>query len=122
MIYKIGTVADMKSIVLEDNIAKQAVYKYATILTEEYGANRNVDKDDGGYILYATPGTKADDLKKLFDYTQNIVEFVDVDGGVCSAVYILSSDFGVVIVMSLADAPPEILKEINTKTEEENDS
>ena len=119
MIYKIGTVSDVRSIVFEDRVAKKEVYKYATILTEEYGANRNIDKDDGGYILYATPGTKADDLRKLFDYTQNIVEFVDVDGGVCSAVYILSSDFGVVIVMSLADAPPEILKEIINKTEEE---
>ncbi len=119
MIYKIGTVADMESIVFEDSTSKKEVCKYATILTEEYGADRNIDKDDGGYILYATPGTKADDLRKLFDYTQNIVEFVDVDGGVCSAVYILSSDFGVVIVMSLADAPPEILKETINKTEEE---
>ena len=119
MIYKIGTVADMGNVVFEDRTAKKEVYKYATILTEEYGANRNVDKDDGGYILYATPGTKADDLKKLFDYTQNIVEFVDVEDDVCSAVYILSSDFGVVIVMSLADAPPEIIKETINKTEEE---
>jgi len=118
MVYKIGSIADLESISITDDDTKKILRHYARILTNEYGADRNVDKDDGGYILYATPGIKADELKKLFDYTQNIAEFVDVQDEVCSAVYILSSDYGVVIVMSLADAPPEILKEIKDKMED----
>ena len=38
--------------------------------------------------------------------------YVDVYGNICTAVYVLSSDYGVVIIMSLSDAPAEILKEI----------
>ena len=117
MVYKIGTIADLSCIVFEDIVAKDIIRHYAKILTNEYGAERNIYKDNGGYILYATPGTKAKELKKFFDYTENVVEFVDVQDGVCSAVYILSSDYGVVIVMSVADAPIEILKEIKDKTE-----
>ncbi|MBR6510448.1 MAG: hypothetical protein IKT38_07570 [Clostridia bacterium] len=113
MIYKIGSVADMQSIVFENDTIKQTIYHYASILTTEYGADRNVDTDDGGYILYATMGTTAEEIKAFFDYTQNIVEFVEVQDDVCSALYILSSDYGVVIIMSLTDTPPEILKEIN---------
>ncbi len=114
MIYKIGSVADMQSIVFESDNTKQIIYHYASILTHEYGADRNIDTDNGGYILYAMSGTNAEEIKAFFDYTQNIAEFVDVEDDVCSALYILSSDYGVVIVMSLADAPPEILKEIET--------
>ncbi len=113
MIYKIGSVADMQNIVFENDTIKQTVYHYASVLTAEYGADRNIDTDDGGYILYATMGTTSEEIKAFFDYTQNIVEFVEVQDDVCSALYILSSDYGVVIIMSLADTPPEILKEIN---------
>ncbi len=112
MIYKIGSVPDMDSIVFENDTEKQVVYHYANILTTEYGADRNVDKDDGGYILYAPSGTKASEIKTFFKYDENIAEFVDIQDGICSAVYILSSDYGVVLVMSLADTPPEILKEM----------
>ena len=110
MIYKIGTLYETESIAFENETAKEIVRYYASILSTEYGENRNVDTDDGGYILYATQGTDGESIKALFDYTQNIAEFVDVKNDICSAVYILSSDYGVVIVMSLVDTPPEILK------------
>ena len=118
MIYKIGTIADMDSIAFENDNIKQTVYHYVSILTYEYGADRNIETDDGGYILYATMGTTAEEIKAFFDYTANLVEFVDVQDDVCSALFILSSDYGVVIITSLADTPPEILKEIEIQTEE----
>ena len=118
MVYKIGLMSDLERITITDDDTKNIIRHYARILTDEYGADRNIDKDDGGYILYATPEAKAEELKKFFDYTQNIAEFVEVQGEVCAAVYILSSDYGVVIVMSVADAPPEILKEIKDKMED----
>ncbi len=117
MIYKIGSIDDMQQISFESIVAEEMVYHYASIMTYEYGANRNIDTDDGGYILYATLGTNAEAIKAFFDYTQNVVEFVDRKADICSAIYILSSDYGVVVVMSLADAPPEILKAINDNME-----
>lgn len=112
MIYKIGTVDDMKSIVFENDTIKQLVYHHARVLTCEYGADRNIDTDDGGYILYATMGTTAEEIKAFFDYTKNHIEYVDVQDDVCSALFILSNDYVVVIITSFADTPPEILKEI----------
>lgn len=113
MVYKIGSTADMQSVVFENANAKELVYHYARILTYEYGANRNIDTDDGGYILYATSGTTIKEIETFFDYSGYEVELAIQQGGVCSALYILSSDYAVVIVMSIDDAPPEILKEID---------
>ena len=113
MIYKIGSVADMPNVAFENDDSKEFVYHYARILTYEYGADRNIDTDDGGYILYCTSGTTAEAIKSFFDYTANCAELVHQQGDTCSALFILSSDYGVVIITSLADTPPEILKEIN---------
>lgn len=112
MIYKIGNVDDLESIAFDNDNAKELCTHYVSILSSEYGTHRNVDTDNGGYILYVTSGTSTDEIKTFFDYTQNLVELVDLKGGICAAVYILSCDYGVVTVMSLADMPPEILKEI----------
>lgn len=103
----------MESIVFDSNDARELTYHYARILTYEYGADRNIDTDDGGYILYCTSGTTAEAIKSFFDYTENCVELVHQQGDTCSALFILSSDYGVVIITSFADTPPEILKEIN---------
>ena len=113
MVYKIGNVEDVLAIPSIDEVAKVKLLEYANILSSEYGAHRDVDKNLGGYILYATEGTDAEEVKDIFDYSAKIPEYVDIYGNICTAVYILSSDYGVVIVMSLSDAPTEILKEIN---------
>lgn len=118
MVYKIGSTADLANIAITVNEALQVIRHYAEILTTEYGADRNVDTDNGGYILYATPNTSYDEIKSLFDYTQYLAESVQISGNVCATVYILSNDYGVVIVMSANDTPPEILKEINNTTED----
>jgi hypothetical protein len=86
------------------------------VLATEYGEDRNIDTA-GGYILYALPGTTAEEIKEKFDYTQNLIEYGEAFEDVCYAVYILSADYGVVIVMSTADIPKEILKEIKNKKE-----
>ena len=118
MVYKIGNVLDLARIPIVSDKAKEILYHFAKVLTTEYGEDRNIDTDDGGYILYATPGTDVKEIKERFDYTQNIIEYGEVFESVCYAVYIISSDYGVVLVMSTKDIPKEILKEINNKGEE----
>ena len=86
-----------------------------SILSDEYGENRNIDTDLGGYVLYAVPGTPIEEIKAFFDYTKNAVEYAETSGSVCALVYILSSDYGVVIVMSTADATEEMRKELKIK-------
>lgn len=112
-VYKIGNIGDLTDLSIENKSVLQLLRQYATILTTEYGADRNINTDDGGYILYATPDATTEDIKACFDYTCHTVEYVDKLEEVCSAVYLLSNDYGVVIVMMIANAPPEILKEID---------
>lgn len=108
MVYKIGNIKDLESLPSMDDVTTTTLYEYAKVLTYEYGEDRDIDHSDGGYILYATEGTPAEDIKEYFDYTQNTIEYVNRSGHICSAMYLLTNDFAVVIVLSIADAPKEI--------------
>ena len=50
MVYKIGNVSDLAKIPIACNKAKEILYHFARVLTTEYGEDRNIDTDDGGYI------------------------------------------------------------------------
>lgn len=113
MIYKIGTIADLNSLPLLDDTTLELLYHHASVLTTEYGANRNVDEDDGGFVLFAPPGTSNKDIKAFFDISEHTLEYVNTYGSLCEAVYLTNNDFAVVIVMSIADAPTEIRNEID---------
>jgi hypothetical protein len=69
--YKAGTIAEFKALELEEKIPDEVyaeALKIVTMLDENYGKDRDVDNDDGGYIVIAM---NKDDL----DYfSQNCVE------------------------------------------------
>lgn len=113
MVYKIGNVSDLDMIPLIDDTALELLCHYAIVLTYEYGEERNVDTDDGGYILYCPPGTNTEDIKAYFDYTKHTLESADRFGSLISAMYILHNEFVITIIMSADDAPIEIINEIN---------
>ena len=50
MVYKIGNVSDLAKIPIASDKTKQILYHFAKVLTTEYGGDRKVDTDDGGYI------------------------------------------------------------------------
>ena len=113
MVYKIGNVSDLESIAITDANAYALLSQYASLLSYEYGEDRNVDTDDGGYVLYATPSTNSDDIKAYFNYTKHVVESADRFGSLVVAMYLLHNEYVVLIVMSEDDAPEEITKEID---------
>ena len=108
MVYKIGNVCDLKDIPIPNSVVYDVLYEYLKVLTFEYGQSRNVDTDDGGYVLFAEDGTLVEDIKAYFDYSKHIPEYVNRSGEYCSAVYLLNNEFAVTIVMSINDAPKEI--------------
>ena len=108
MVYKIGNVSDLGMIPLIDDTALELLHHYAKVLTTEYGQERNVDTDDGGFILYAPLGTNTEDIKALFDYTKHIVESVDRVGQLYVAMYILHNEFVVTIVGWINDIPTDL--------------
>ena len=112
MIYKIGNLADLERLPLIDDTALELLYHHAKVLETEYGKERAEDSD-GGYILFAPSGTNAEELKALFDVSEHTAEYVNKYCNLCEAVYLLNNDYAVVIVMSIADAPTEILNEID---------
>ena len=113
MVYKIGNVSDLESIAITDANAYALLSQYARLLSYEYGENRDVETDDGGYMLYATPSTNSEDIKAYFDYTKHVVESADRFGSLVVAMWIIHNEFVVLIVMSEDDAPIEIIKEID---------
>ena len=112
MVYKIGNISDLSTIPISDGETFELLYHYARVLTDEYGQDRNIDKDDGGYILYCSPDTKAEDIKAFFDYSKHTVESVDRYGDLVVAMWILNNEFAVATIMSAGDVPIELVNEI----------
>ena len=116
MIYKIGNIRDMAFLPLQDDEVRQVIYQHARILSDEYGEYRDVDKDDGGYILYVKPGTSPQDIKNSFDYSKATPEQVDVvETSTCklfSALYMLNNEYSITLIMHEGDVPKEILEDI----------
>lgn len=108
MIYKIGNLADLERLPLIDDTALELLYHHAKVLETEYGKERAEDSD-GGYILFAPSGTNAEELKAFFDVSEHTPEYVNTYGNLCEAIYILTNDYAVVVIMSISDATTEIL-------------
>lgn len=117
MVYKLANVSELSGLPPMDNHTLNILYEFTSILTQEYGANRDVENDDGGYVLYAPPGTPCEEVKSLFNYSVHPIEYVNQDldalPPLCAAMYILSNEYTVIIVMSIADAPAEITNEFD---------
>lgn len=113
MIYKIGNLADMKALPEMNNNIFLVIHSYASVLIKVYGADRNIDLDDGGYILYVERYSNESELKEYFDYTQHTVEYFDfLDDGYVSVTYLLNNEFAVTIVIAIDDLPKEIEQEL----------
>ena len=109
MVYKIGNVSDLEELPQLEDTALELLYHYASVLTTEYGAEREVDHDDGGFLLYATSGTSAEDIKPFFDFSKAVAESVDRFGELLTAMFLLNNEYAVTIVMSASDAPQEFI-------------
>ena len=117
MIYKIGNIKDVDNVPETEKHAKPAITKFAKILSDMYGADRDIDRDLGGYILYATKDTTDDEIKEKFDYSEYLVEYIEeFEGNIYAAVYILSADFAVVIITHADDFPGEIYDDAERQT------
>ena len=116
MVYKIGNMEDVKNIPSISDAETKVIIKFARILSEMYGSDRDIDNDYGGYILFAPKGTNHKEIKSVFNYEENLLEYAELHkGDVCAAVYITSTEYGVVLIMSMDDVP-DIIREALPKT------
>ena len=109
MVYKLGTSKDMSMLasLTVPHTVRCALQGDLAILDREYGAERNIDKNDGGFLLYCTPGTKPMEVKSFFDPGKHVPEWAEPVRGepaYTMALYLLTNDYAVELVMATQDA------------------
>ncbi len=119
MVFKLGHTEDIKELPFEvtgrlyDNL-----YEFLVVLDNEYGEGRDLDHDDGGYVLFCAPGTAVKEVKQYFDCSALSPEWVDKidhEPEYCSALYMVKDDYAVVLLMAkndIYDGRDSVLKKI----------
>ena len=76
------------------------------VLDEEYGTNRNIQKDLGGYVLLCDNDTTIEELDEVVNLSYDLYEWADeietYNDTYVMALYLLSSDYSIVTVTTKA--------------------
>ena len=85
------------------------VLRGLAVLSAEYGETRN---ESGGYSLVADTKEDLYWVRKVFDDRQHSCEWATKlgDSGFCSALYLLSNEFSVMLYIPIALANKDILE------------
>ena len=116
MLYRIGTLSDFArfSAALPESV-RSCVAQNVAILDREYGENRHLDHDDGGYCLFAETAYDVSLLYAAVDFDVHPCEWADVlDSVYCSAMFLLSNDYAIVCILPISLAPATIAEEIQS--------
>lgn len=104
MVYKLGHEAEISSLPfrvsgkLYDNL-----FEFLIVLDNEYGTDRDVEHEDGGYVLFCTPGTTDSEIQRYFQFLGLVPEWViDIphQPEYCASLYFLREEYAVVLVRS----------------------
>ena len=113
---KLGTVKEFtnerqKLKALPEKVRRE-VQNLVEVLDEAYGPERNVDTDDGGYVLIAFDSADVKQIKKGLNLGTGQEEAVDIirtpDGEYLNALYLRNNEYGINIVMPLTLAPTSL--------------
>ncbi len=113
MIHKLGKLNDVDLLPPIAPGIRSLVLEKVKLLSAVYGEDRNIDNDDGGIVLYCPHGTSEVELRRQFDYTTALPEYVEVSNGICHALYLTNNEYSVSVIMHEEDLPDEIKKEID---------
>ena len=86
------------------------------LLDENYGAERDIDHDDGGFVLLFTHAEDWAQIRSTtnIDFTSHIPEWVDhistESEDYAAALYLISNDFGIIL-----SAPVHLLSQLMTQ-------
>ena len=115
MIYKLGHPKDLRNLMITELKVVPLMQAILTVLDEEYGADRDIDEDDGGYVIYASRGTKEEELKAAFDFSTKIWEDVEYHGNLVEIIYLLNNEYSVTLVMAVEDLPEDLKQGLEAK-------
>lgn len=99
---------------------QQAISDELTILDENYGSERDVYHDYGGYIIFTESEKEIPDIEgeiKIEISVDAIPEYVDIircsnKKTYTSSLFLLGSDYGVIVVMPYEITPDNIKRYI----------
>ena len=98
---KISKISDLIGMELEINVVN-SIKEQLKILDENYGSERNIDADLGGYVLVLETKDDVIEAKEniLKDIIVEYVDDVECEGGkqYSLSLFLLSSDYAVVVV------------------------
>jgi hypothetical protein len=103
---KIAHVEDARGLMLPQEVV-DVIVEATTVLDEEYGVNRDIDRGDGGFVVIIEAEADFDKLKNFYlDVNTAIPEYVNsitcADGQVFASVLVLlSGDFAVVVILPM---------------------
>ncbi len=113
---KIGTSKDLDKIIneLPTEIFNKCV-DFVNILVSEYGEDRDIERDYGGFVAILDKLADIEELKEQFNYdlyndSYEEIDFIETYGKTyISVLYIQSSDFGINVMADKAILPIKLL-------------
>jgi len=99
LVVKVGTVADFESAKEHlPPVVREEVHGIAKMLDQEYGAGREIDTADGGYLLCID---SVEDLKEvaLLQSTPEQVYYLGADERYINALFLTHNEFGVNVII-----------------------
>ena len=119
--YKAGTVKELAQFIgnMDDCLYQEAL-RIVTILDYEYGAGRDVNNGDGGFVLVVE---NIQDIQHVYQRCKNLdfnqCEVVDVfngsSGRYINAFFLSNNEFGINVLMPIDIAPLELLRDLSEK-------
>ena len=87
------------------------LFEFLVVLDNEYGADRDVGHDDGGYVLFCPSGTREEEIKTCLECYGVGPEWVIQIGNesqYLAALYMPRDEYSIVLIVAASDAPVEI--------------
>ena len=109
--YKFGTVKELNAVNMPvpEKVYKE-VLSIATMLDERFGAERDVEDDEGGFIFIAFNNSDLTYFKKNYvELNSELLEYVLPIDNYLNAFYLYGYDFGISLFLP-ASIAPEFMK------------
>ena len=117
--YKVGTAKELAQYVGKmDNDLYDAAFRVVKILDDVYGANRDVDNNDGGFALIAENIEDVELIsrryKNLESDTYEAVDIINSSSGryILNVYFLNTNEFGINVILPLEIAPKVLLKDL----------
>ncbi len=115
---KLLNISDLSHISHLEEEIQTYVLEALTILDEEYGKDRDLITDLGGYIAIVEYRKEIEEIEKLHscDLTKNpcpeYVDFIITEDGTLytASLFLLSSDYGIIMILPYEMTPKKLLK------------